>query len=84
MFTDDTTMFISGTDAAAISTKFADDTTMFISGTDAAAISTKFNNELMNVATWLQTNKLSLNVDKSNFMIFKGNKIDTRCVKPNF
>ena len=56
---------------------FADDTSMFISGTDAAAISTKFNNELMNVATWLQTNKLSLNVDKSNFMIFKGNKKDT-------
>ena len=56
---------------------FADDTSMFISGTDAAAISTKFNNELMNVATWLQTNKLSLNVDKSNFIIFKCNKKDT-------
>ena len=55
----------------------ADDTSMFISGTDAATISTKFNNELMNVATWLQANKLSLNVDKSNFMIFKGNKKDT-------
>ena len=31
----------------------------------------------MNVATWFQTNKLSLNVDKSNFMIFKGNKKNT-------
>ena len=59
---------------------FADDTSMFISGTDAIAISTKFNNELMNVATWLQTNKLSLNVDKSNSMIFKGNKKDTSSV----
>ena len=55
---------------------FADDTIMFINGTDAAAISSKFNNELMNVATWLQTNELSLNVDKSNFMIFKDNKKD--------
>ena len=56
---------------------FADDTSMFFIGTYAAAISTKFNNELMNVATWLQTNKLSLNVDKSNFIIFKCNKKDT-------
>ena len=55
---------------------FADDTCMFITGTDAAAISTTSNNELMNVATCLQTNKLSLNVDKSHFMIFKGNKKD--------
>ena len=27
------------------------------------------NNELVNIHTWLSANKLSLNIDKSNFVI---------------
>lgn len=30
----------------------------------------KMNNELLNIHTWLSANKISLNIDKSNVVIF--------------
>ena len=53
---------------------FADDTNMFMSGINVEILSYQFNTELMNVVKWLQTNKLSLNIDKTHYMFFKGNK----------
>ena len=59
---------------ALFSLMFADDTNMFMSGKNIQLLSDQFNNELTNVVKWLQTNKLSLNIDKTHYMFFKGNK----------
>ena len=52
---------------------FADDTNVFYSGENATLVSiiNTINIELGNVATWLQANRLSLNLNKCNFMIFR-------------
>ena len=50
---------------------FADDTSLYFSHRDAAFLEDTVNSELNNVLTWLQANKLTLNVSKSNFIIFK-------------
>ena len=56
------------------STMFADDTNMFMSGKNVLSLATEFNTELVQVVKWLQVNKLSLNIDKTHYMLFKGNK----------
>ena len=50
---------------------FADDTSVFIKGNNLHEMSMKMNDNLRQITEWLQTNKLSLNIKKSNFMIFK-------------
>ena len=57
---------------------FADDSNLFINGKDASKIELELNEELSNIASWLKINKLSLNVDKTQFMIFsrKQNQIE--------
>ena len=50
---------------------FADDTNVFITGKSAEAISDKMNSELNRIVAWLNTNRLSLNVSKTHFMLFK-------------
>ena len=62
-------------DMAQISTKlfsvlFADDSNLFISDSNINDLITTMNNELNGIYLWLNTNKLSLNIDKSNYMIF--------------
>jgi len=49
---------------------FADDTSFFASGKNEANLITLMNNEMKKVVEWMQINKLSLNVTKTNFMIF--------------
>ena len=57
---------------------YADDTTLgaCISyfGSDISDIETNINNELENIKTWLNVNKLSLNVSKTKAMIFHSNR----------
>ena len=54
---------------------FADDTTLFYSDKTNAETENTLNTELHKVSDWLAANKLSLNVGKSNFIIFSlGNK----------
>ena len=48
---------------------FADDTSMFINGNDLKAMETQLNSELKEVSIWLQVNKLSLNAEKSCFIV---------------
>jgi len=48
---------------------FADDTTVFCSGQDINTLIDEVNEELVNICTWLYANRLSLNVDKTSFMI---------------
>ena len=49
---------------------FADDTNVFISGKTIENLTQIMNNELEKLAKWLQVNKLSLNADKTHYMIF--------------
>ena len=49
---------------------FADDANLFYKHKDLNSLETNVNNELQKVQNWLCANKLSLNVDKSNFVIF--------------
>ena len=50
---------------------FADDTNIFYSHTDASYLMEVVNLELEKITCWFYTNKLSINVKKSNFIIFR-------------
>ena len=50
---------------------FADDTNIFNSHSDINTLITTTNEELKKVAEWLRANKLSLNIKKTQFIIFK-------------
>ena len=50
---------------------FADDTNIFCAEKDLYSLSIMLNNELHKISTWLKANILSINVDKTKFMIFK-------------
>ena len=49
---------------------FADDTNIFISGKNLRQLVSTLNSELEKVVEWLQVNKLSLNVNKTQYMVF--------------
>ena len=53
---------------------FADDTNMFCSGKDMHELETTVNSELAQVQEWLTLNQLTLNIKKTNFIIFKSHK----------
>ena len=63
----------------------ADDTSLFHAHTDFDTLIKEINEELQKITTWFHTNKLSLNIKKSNFIIFlpKGKKCNTDNVKIN-
>ena len=50
---------------------FADDTTLFYSSKNLQELSDVVNNELSKIMEWLNANRLSLNIDKTNLMIFR-------------
>ena len=49
---------------------FADETNLLFADRNLKSLETVVNMELMNVYDWLASNKLSLNVKKTNFVIF--------------
>ena len=53
---------------------FADDTNVFYSGVDIQTICECISRELDKLHVWLSVNKLSLNVDKTNFILFGNRK----------
>ena len=53
---------------------FADDTTVFASVSDVNNVHATVNRELIEVDNWLKTNKLSLNVSKTSYMIISNQK----------
>ena len=57
---------------------FADDTNLFKSGTDINAMERDINDELRNISAWLKVNKLSLNVDKTYYMILSRKKTERK------
>ena len=63
-------------------TLFADDTSVFISHRDIDILEQAINSELPKLALWFRSNLLSLNVQKTNFIHFKGKKsIGNRCLQ---
>ena len=50
---------------------FADDTNVFLSGRTANQLIRIMNGELLNIVDWLDSNKLSLNVSKTHFILFR-------------
>ena len=57
----------------------ADDTNSFDTNNDLKALIDDVNAELVKVINWLNANKLSLNIDKTHFILFrnKGKKVWT-------
>ena len=49
---------------------FADDTNLFCTNRSLSALELSVNENLKSVSSWLVANKLSLNIDKTNFIIF--------------
>ena len=62
---------ISSVSGILFSILFADDTTLFYSSKNLQELSDVINNELSKMMEWLNANRLSLNIDKTNFMIFR-------------
>ena len=50
---------------------FADDTSIFYSHKLLSTLQSTLNTELLKVSQWLAVNKLSLNVSKSNVLLFR-------------
>ena len=50
---------------------FADDTDMFNSDNDLTSLIVKANDELSKLSLWFLVNRLSLNVKKTNFILFR-------------
>ena len=61
---------------------FADDTTVIFSNKMEPNTENILNTELKKVSNWLASNKLSLNVSKSNFMHFTPSKRENMVVTP--
>ena len=53
---------------------YADDTNLIFSDTDIFNLCRNINIELQKIKNWLDTNKLSLNIDKTEYMIFQTTK----------
>ena len=53
---------------------FANDTTVFASDSDINSVHVTVNRELVGVDNWLKTNRLSLNISKTSYMIISNQK----------
>ena len=53
---------------------FADDTNIFASGKDLVQLQNNINSELCNLVKWFKVNKLSLNISKTNFIVFSSSR----------
>ena len=53
---------------------YADDTTAFVRGNNLLGLEELVNEELSSINIWLQCNTLTLNIEKSSYMIFSHNE----------
>ena len=49
---------------------FADDTILFCTSHNVNSLIEEINRELVSIYAWLQSNRLSLNLDETNYMLF--------------
>ena len=61
---------------------FADETSVFIEGHSYAEVIEILNSELLKVSDWLMANKLTINLEKSHYMIFHRSRVKD-CDKKN-
>ena len=52
---------------------FADETNLFCTGRNIDSLVNEINDEMSKVYSWVKANKLLLNIDKTNFMLFTPN-----------
>ena len=57
---------------------FADETHMLYADKNFKSLETIVNFELCNIHDWLTANKLSLNINKSNFVLFQPQTKETK------
>ena len=50
--------------------RFADDTNIYFEAKDLKTLQKIMNRELRHVKKWLEANKLALNIEKTNFVVF--------------
>ena len=62
---------------------FADDTTLLFSHQDIASQNDIINNELQEICNWFQTNKLSVNTSKPNYMVLGTHHITRKSIDIN-
>ena len=53
---------------------YADDTVLYYFSSSIDAIQDSLNTDLIAIAEWLNVNKLTLNLEKSKFMLFGGER----------
>ena len=58
---------------------FADDSNLFLSGKNTDHVQQMINDELKEIVIWLRANKLSLNISKTQYMLFLNKKV----IQPN-
>ena len=54
---------------------YADDTSLLVTANDLHSLITSLNNALKYLCSWLKSNKLSLNTNKTFYMIFHRSRI---------
>ena len=54
---------------------YADDSNLFISGDNSTELIEIANSDLNKICQWLNANKLSLNLNKTKYMLFSKSKI---------
>ena len=54
---------------------FADDTTIFLSSEHILDLRNKIEDDMQSLTDWFRANKLSLNVQKTNFVLFKPKQV---------
>ena len=54
---------------------YADDTSLLVNGNDLHSLVASLNNALKDLCTWFKSNKLSLNTNKTFYMIFHRSRI---------
>lgn len=66
---------------------FADDTNLFLSHKNLKHLQNLMNQELIKLDTWFKCNKLSLNINKTNFIVFRSNRnrndVEHVCIEIN-
>ena len=60
---------------------FADDTSVFIEGQSYTGVIETLTKELKKIECWLNSNKLTLNIKKTHYMIFHRSRIKTNHLK---
>ena len=60
---------------------FADDTNIFLANRDLETLIETINNEIAHLNSWFLANRLSLNISKTNFMVFTKKKYSENLVK---